>query len=43
MDDMDPDGSCDQQPPSYHIIHTFTAIRLSDAKALASSLVLRSF
>jgi hypothetical protein len=43
MDDMDPDGSCDQQPPSHNFIHTFTAIGPPDAKAPASSLSSRSF
>lgn len=33
MDDMDPDGSNDQQPPSHHYIHTLTAMRPSDAGA----------
>jgi hypothetical protein len=42
MDDMDPDGSSDQQPPSQNFIHTLTAIRPSDASALASSKAPRS-
>ena len=42
MDDMDPGGGCDQQPPSQNIIPTLTAIRPSDANALTLSLPLSS-
>jgi hypothetical protein len=27
MDDMDPGGSNDQQPPSHNFIHAFSALR----------------
>jgi hypothetical protein len=27
MDDMDPGGSSDQQPPSHNFIHAFRALR----------------
>jgi len=42
MDDMDPDGSSDQQPPSHNFIRTLTAIRPSDASPPALSSAPRS-
>ena len=43
MDDMDPGGGNDPQPPSHSIIRKLTTIRPSDAYALSLSLPLRSF
>ncbi len=40
MDDMDPDGGNDQQPPSHYYIHTLTAIRPSNAGALNPGIAL---
>ena len=38
MDDKDPGGGNDQQPPSQNIIHALTAIRPSDSNALSQSI-----
>ena len=37
MDEKDPGGGNDQQPPSHNIIQTLTAVRPPDANALSPS------